>query len=77
MMRGQVKQFAKALQDSNREAAVKLGMGEEFDSAMREYRLASMKDSTIDALAKALKNRTIQAAVGGGAAYGAYRALSK
>ena len=76
-MRAEVSKLAKALADSNRQAAVKAGMGPEYDAAMREYRIASMKDSTIDALAKALKNRAVQTAVGGGAAYGAYKALSK
>lgn len=46
MMSGQVKQFAGALQDANREAAAKVGMGQMFDEAMKEYSQAkSIEDA--------------------------------
>lgn len=39
-MQGQVSAFAKAMRDATREAAVKVGKGDLYDEAMKEYRLA-------------------------------------
>lgn len=46
-MHNQVTQFAKALKDANREAAQKVGMGDLYDEAMKEYaRASSLEEKT-------------------------------
>jgi hypothetical protein len=77
VMKAQVSKLAKALADSNRDAAVRAGVGAEYDSAMNEYRqasqLADMKDSLIDVL----KRHGAKAALGAGLGYGIYEATRK
>lgn len=75
VMQRQVAQLAKALNESNRQAAVKAGVGDLYDAAMREYRLASGIKSTKEALAAVLKNKGVQAAAGTGLTYGLYKAI--
>lgn len=77
VMQRQVAKLAKALNEADRAAAVKAGVGDVYDAAMREYRLAKGAMDMKEALVEVLKNRGVQAAVGTGAAYGAYRALAK
>ncbi len=76
-MKSTVGKLYAALREANREAAVKVGMGEVYDQAMREYRLGSKGIEIKDALAKALSDHGVKAAVGAGAGYGAYKALTK
>lgn len=71
VMKSQVSKLAKALAESNREAAVKVGMGDVYDAAMKEYRQASR----IADLAKALRTHAPKAAIGSGVGYGLYKAL--
>ncbi len=76
VMKAQVAKLAKALADSNRAAAVKVGMGAEYDAAMSEYakaaNIAKMKTGLIDLM----KNKAVQAGLGTGLGYGAYKAVS-
>jgi len=76
-MKRVVTQIYTALKEGNREAAVKAGVGPLYDEAMREFRIGKGVLSLKEALTEVLKNRGVQAAVGTGAAYGMYKALSK
>ncbi len=71
----QVALFAKALKDANRGAAAQAGMGELYDSAMREYALASHFTDAATALKEVVKKYGMKAAIGAGG-YAAYKALS-
>ena len=62
-MQAQVSQFAKAMKAANREAAEKVGMGELYDEAMKEYRQAK----TIEDATDVLKKWAVKAAIVGGA----------
>lgn len=65
-MQRQVGEFAQALKTANREAAVKVGMGDLYDSAMKEYRQAK----TIQGAGEVLKKHAWQAALtAGGVTY--------
>ena len=78
-MKAQVAQFAQALKDANREAAVKVGMGDLYDSAIKEYRNAKTISDAKDILKKYSIAAIPYAAKGlviGGAAYGIGKALS-
>lgn len=48
----QVAQFADAMKTANREAAVKVGMGDLYDQAMKEYRQASTMQAAADVVKK-------------------------
>lgn len=80
VMKAQVSKLADALKTANREAAVKAGVGDLYDSAMKEYRQAMALQNTRQALAEALKKHGARAALtGAGLAggYGLYRELTK
>ncbi len=63
-MAAQVERFAKALQTANRDVAESIGMGKQFDAAMKEYRQAmQIKDA-----ADMLKKHWIKGAIGLGVA---------
>jgi hypothetical protein len=51
-MRAKVAQFANAMKDANREAAVKAGVGEQYDAAMKEFRAASSLAEKKDVIKK-------------------------
>lgn len=70
VMKAQVSKLAKALADSNRQAAAKVGMGAEYDAAMAEYRRAAR----IAEVLQATKKHAAKAIIGSGAAYGIYKA---
>lgn len=72
MMQAQVKQFAGALQDANRAAATQVGMGDLFDSAMKEYSQAKSLENAMTVA----KKYAVRAAIGAGL-YGGYRELTK
>jgi len=75
-MQAQVKQFAGAMNDANRQVAQSVGMGQIFDAAMKEYRQAMTLKDTI---AVARKYAPLLAATGlglGGARYVGRRALT-
>src|ERR1051325_6663598 len=63
MMQAQVKEFAKALQTANREAAAKVGMGDVFDQAMKEYHQGKNLEDAM-AVAKKYAIRTALGLVG-------------
>jgi anti-sigma factor RsiW len=73
-MQAQVAEFASAMKDANREAAVKVGMGEIYDAAMKEYRQAKTLQEASDVLKKWAPRVAIRAlqglTVGAGAAAG-------
>ena len=72
----QVALFADALKTANREAAAKGGMGDLYDSAMKEYHQASTLSEAGDVLKKYGTKAALTAALGG-ASYGVYRELTK
>lgn len=51
-MKSQVSQFAKAMKDANREAAVQVGMGDLYDQAMKEYSQAMDLEAKKEVLKK-------------------------
>ena len=81
-MRRLVAQFAQALDDSNRQAAVSQGMGATYDAAMSEWGRAMAQQAIRKRLADALMEygkAAIKSGVAGtagtAAGYGVYRAL--
>jgi len=71
MMQAQVKQFASALQQGNRQLATENGLGGLFDEAMKEYRQAkTLEDATKIAVNWGKKAAIVSAlaGLGGGAA---------
>lgn len=76
-MRAQVAQLAEALATANRDAADRVGMGQAYDNAMRDYRRDAKLQNLADVLAKYGKIAAIGA--GGGLAgkvgYDAYKAV--
>jgi hypothetical protein len=75
-MKAKIAELAKALSESNRADAVKGGMGDLYDSAMKEYRQAARIGDYSDALVSALKNRAVQTGLGTGLGYGLYRSVT-
>jgi hypothetical protein len=75
-MQRQVTQFAAAMKDANREAAVKVGMGDLYDQAMKEYRQAKNLQDAGDVLKKYGIRALLVAAAGaaGTAGYEAFQA---
>lgn len=71
-MQRQVAQFSNAMKEANREAAVKVGMGDMYDSAMKEFRQAK----TIKQTGKVLAKWGV-AGIGAIEAYRLYHDLSK
>ena len=63
-MKAQVKQFAKALSEANREAAVKAGMGDLYDQGIKQYRQAK----SLQAKTAIIKRYSIRAALLAGGA---------
>lgn len=63
-MQAQVAKFAEAIASANREAAASMGMGKQYDLAMKEYRMASQINRGAKAAAKYAAG-----ALGAGAAY--------
>ncbi len=51
-MQAQIGKLAQALKDANREVAEKIGMGDQFDAAMKEYRQAMQIRNAADMLKK-------------------------
>lgn len=47
-MKRQLGTFAKAMKDANREAAVRVGMGDTYDAAMKEYRNAKTIEDKVN-----------------------------
>ncbi len=60
MMQGQVKQFARALQEGNRALAAENGLGPVFDQAMKEYRHAK----SLEEAAAITKKWAVKGAIG-------------
>ena len=75
-MKAQVKKFAKAMDDANREAAVKAGMGKLYDQSMREYSTA-MTIEKAQAIAKKYAIKAGITALLGATAAGAFNAFSR
>lgn len=61
-MQAQVKTFAHAMADANREAAESVGMGDLYDQAMKEYRQAKNLEESVDII----KKYAVKAAIGTG-----------
>ncbi len=78
-MQRQVAQFGTALKDANREAAVKVGMGDLYDSAMKEYRQAKTLGDAAEVLKKWGVRALAVAAAGSAGAAGVklYQDLTK
>jgi hypothetical protein len=64
-MRGFVNQFAGALRDANRDAAVQVGLGDLYDQAMSEYSAAKSLEEKGKILAKWGRRALIAGATGG------------
>ena len=64
-MQRQVAMFSQAMKEANRGAAESVGMGDLYDSAMKEYRQAK----TISEAADTIKKWAVRAAIGGGIGY--------
>ena len=60
VMKAQVSKFSQAMKDANRGAAESIGMGDLYDSAMKEYRQAK----TISEAADTVKKWSVRAALG-------------
>jgi len=79
-MKAKISGLAKALAESNRSDAVAAGMGDVYDSAMRQYRQGAKLSSIKQAIATGLQKHAVEAAIGGaaaGTAYGIYKAATK
>ncbi len=78
-MGAQVAKFADAMKTANREAAASVGMGELYDSAMKEYRQAKTLSGAADVLKKWTARAGLAAALGGfgKAGYDIYGKLTK
>ena len=71
--------FSNALKTANRDAAAKVGMGEMYDAAMKEYRLAATVADKADIIKKWARNAAIAGALGGSGVAGAglYKKLTQ
>lgn len=72
-MKAQVKQFAGALRNSNRQAAAQVGMGDLYDQAIKEYRQAK----TLEEAKDVVKRYALHAAIGTGVLYGIEREVER
>lgn len=75
-MKSQIAEFASAMKNANREAAAKVGMGELYDQAMKEYRQAKNLEDAAAVLVKYGRYAAITSLIGGAATAG-YEAVSK
>lgn len=72
MMQHQVTEFARALQEANRNVAIKLGMGDLFDRAMAEYSRAEILRDATGIAKRYLAKAALAAALGSAGAAGGY-----
>lgn len=77
-MQAQVNQFAAAMKDANREAAVKVGMGDLYDAAIKEYRQAKTMSDAAQVIKKWGTRAALAATLGaaGKAGYDIYERLN-
>src|SRR5439155_5116784 len=71
MMQAKVREFARAMDEANRDLAVKTGNGELYDQAMTEYRRAKSMGEIQQIATKYLRRAALGAIFGTGAAAGA------
>lgn len=72
-MKKQVADFAQALKTANRDAAAKVGMGDLYDQAMKEYRQAKNLEEAM----KVAKKYAVHAILGTGVLYGIEREVER